>query len=226
MNAGQMHPWKVTPEVARKIQQQLQHQVVKTDMLGTVCFVAGMDVGYENNQTVTRAAAVVLSFPELKLLEHATVRRSTDFPYIPGLLSFREAPAALDALESLHRKPDLLLCDGQGLAHPRRFGLACHIGILSQIPTIGVAKSRLVGKHRTLAEERGAWQPLIEDDEIIGAALRTRSAVKPVYVSIGHKISLETAIELVLQCAPRYRLPETTRWAHRLASAESSEFAP
>jgi deoxyribonuclease V len=133
-------------------------------------------------------------------------------------LSFREAPAALEALQSLRRLPDLLLCDGQGLAHPRRFGLACHIGVLSQTPSIGVAKTLLTGVHEPVASERGSWQPLLDDGEVVGAAVRTAAAVKPIFVSVGHRVSLTTAIEYVLRCTRRYRLPETTRWAHRIAS--------
>ena len=142
----------------------------------------------------------------------------TRFPYVPGLLSFREAPAALAALGQLKTSPDILLCDGHGLAHPRRFGLACHLGLLSGLPSIGVAKSLLTGEHAPPAQERGAWTPLLDGGEVIGAALRTRPGAKPVYVSIGHRISLESALQVVLRCTGRYRLPETTRQAHRLAS--------
>ncbi|MCI0577396.1 MAG: deoxyribonuclease V, partial [Chloroflexi bacterium] len=145
-------------------------------------------------------------------------RRPTTFPYIPGLLSFRETPAVLEALAQLTIRPDLLLCDGQGLAHPRRLGIACHLGLLSDIPSIGVAKSLLVGRHEPLADERGRWQPLRDRGEVVGAVLRTRAGVAPIYVSIGHRISLETALKYVMRCTPKYRLPETTRQAHRLAS--------
>jgi deoxyribonuclease V len=137
---------------------------------------------------------------------------------VPGLLSFRETPAVLQALEQLKTLPDLLLCDGQGLAHPRRFGLACHLGVLTGIPSIGVAKSLLVGRHAPIELRRGAWQPLIDHGEQVGAALCTRPGTKPVYVSVGHRISLQSAVEYTLRCATRYRLPETTRQAHHLAS--------
>jgi deoxyribonuclease V len=186
--------------------------------LGPVRQVGGVDVGFEDQGRTTRAAFVVLSFPGLQLQEQAVVRRPTRFPYVPGYLSFRELPAVLDALDRLSTRPDLLLCDAQGLAHPRRFGLACHLGVLTDLPSIGVAKSRLIGVHSEPAAEKGGWTPLLDDEEIIGAVLRTRSHVRPVYVSIGHRISLETAIDYVLRCTTRYRLPETTRWAHRLAS--------
>jgi deoxyribonuclease V len=137
---------------------------------------------------------------------------------VPGLLSFRELPTLLKALEKLKSRPDMVLCDGQGLAHPRRFGIACHLGLATGIPAIGVGKTRLLGAHKPVRNRRGAWQPLLDGDECIGAVLRTRVDVKPVYVSIGHRVSLSTAIDYVLRCAPRYRLPETTRQAHRHAS--------
>jgi deoxyribonuclease V len=178
--------------------------------------VAGVDVGFRNG--LTRAAIAVLSHPELELVETAVAHRPTEFPYVPGLLSFREAPAVLDALNKLGTGPDLLLCDGQGIAHPRRFGIACHLGILTGIPSIGVAKSRLIGSHDDPGDTRGDWSPLMDKGEIIGAVLRTRPRVKPLYVSIGHRVGLETAIAWVMACCTRYRLPETTRSAHRLAS--------
>ncbi|MCA1638322.1 MAG: deoxyribonuclease V, partial [Acidobacteria bacterium] len=140
------------------------------------------------------------------------------FPYVPGLLSFRETPVAIKALEKLQNAPDLILCDGQGLAHPRRFGIACHIGLIAEVPTIGVAKSILVGKFENLGEERGSFAPLVHKNEQVGVALRTKDKVQPVYVSVGHRISLETSIKYVLQCTPKYRLPETTRLADKMAS--------
>jgi deoxyribonuclease V len=151
------------------------------------------------------------------VVETATVKAEVRFPYIPGLLSFREMRAALAALRRLRIRPDLLLCDGQGIAHPRRFGLASHLGVLAALPAIGVAKSRLIGAHENPASERGNWTPLIDDGEIIGAVLRTWTAVRPVYVSIGHRVSLETAIRFTLACTGRFRLPETTRAADRLS---------
>jgi deoxyribonuclease V len=161
---------------------------------------------------------VVLTFPDLELVEHAIARQPTDFPYVPGLLSFREIPTVLEALAQLATSPDLILCDGQGIAHPRRFGIACHLGWWLDRPTIGVAKSRLIGEHEEPGPEKGSWTPLRHRDEVIGAVLRTRTNVKPVFVSPGHRVSLETAIHYTLACTPRYRLPETTRHADRLAS--------
>jgi deoxyribonuclease V len=161
----------------------------------------------------------VLSFPDLQLCDRAIARCPTQFPYIPGFLSFREVPAVLEALEQLTILPDLLLCDGQGLAHPRRFGMACHLGVLTNLPAIGVAKSRFIGTHEALSPERGSWQPLLDKGETVGAVLRSRSHVNPLYISIGHRISLQTALDYVLRCTPQYRLPETTRMSDRLASS-------
>jgi deoxyribonuclease V len=212
------HPWNVTRDEAIAIQRRLRAYVRTADDFGEVRRVAGVDIGFEDNGNTTRAAVVVLNFPALTVHENALVRHPTTFPYIPGLLSFREVPAALDALAHLTTPPDLLLCDGQGIAHPRRVGLATHLGLLSNIPAIGVAKSLLIGQHDPLPDERGAWQPLRDKDEVIGVVLRTRVGVKPVYVSPGHRISLHSAIDYTMRCTPKYRLPETTRQAHNLAS--------
>lgn len=212
------HAWDLAPDEARRLQSQLRDRVVVEDRLPAVHRVAGVDVGFEQGGAVTRAAVVILSFPELERLDQAIARRPTVFPYVPGLLSFRELPAVLEALARLAIDPDLLLCDGQGIAHPRRLGIASHLGILIDRPTIGVGKSRLCGRHDPVPEQRGGWTPLIDRGETIGAVLRTRERVKPVYVSPGHRVGLETAIRYVMACTPRYRLPETTRQADRLAS--------
>jgi deoxyribonuclease V len=211
------HPWNLNPTEAIALQRELHTHLILDDRLGPVGRIAGVDVGFEAGGTVTRAAVAVLGYPELKVLETAIARRPTTFPYVPGLLSFRELPAVLEALESLRELPDLLLCDGQGIAHPRRLGIASHLGLLVDMPSIGVAKTRLCGTHEEPPNQRGAWTPLRVGDEVIGAVLRTRSAVKPLYISPGYRISLETAIQWVI-CCTRYRLPETTRHAHRLAS--------
>lgn len=212
------HPWDLTPAAARALQSELAQSAETTDRFGEIHAVAGIDIGFEDGGRVTRAAIAILTLPDLGLLERALVRRPTDFPYVPGLLSFREIPAVLEAVAGLRATPELLVCDGQGFAHPRRFGLACHLGWVLDTPSIGVAKSRLIGHHEEPGRERGAWTPLLDQGEVIGAALRTRTDAKPVFVSIGHRVGLMSAIALTLACTPRYRLPETTRQAHRLAS--------
>ncbi len=212
------HPWDLAPARAVELQRRLAALVRRENAFGPVRHVAGVDVGFEDRNTVTRAAVVVLDFPALTVVEQAVARRPTTFPYIPGLLSFRELPAVLDAFEGLTVPPDLILCDGQGLAHPRRFGIACHLGIWLDRPTIGVAKSRLIGTHEEVPPAKGAQQPLMDRGECIGAVVRTRAGVQPLYISIGHRIDLPTAVDYVLRCITRYRLPETTRAAHRLAS--------
>lgn len=216
--AANRHAWDLDSAAAAELQRRLAARVVRTDMLGPVRHVAGVDVGFEAGNTVTRAAVVVLEFPGLAVVDRAVTRRPTTFPYIPGLLSFRELPAVLEAFERLSIQPDLILCDGQGLAHPRRFGIACHLGVWLDRPTIGVAKSRLVGTHEDVPPEKGAQRPLEDRGECIGAVLRTRAGVRPLYISIGHRISLPAAVDYVLRCTTRYRLPETTRAAHTLAS--------
>ena len=214
----QRHPWPQTIEEAIAIQEQLRSEVITENQGSPVRYVAGVDVGYDSTDEVSRAAVTVLSFPDLQQQQQAVVSSATAFPYIPGFLSFREVPAVLEALENISLRPDLILCDGQGLAHPRRFGLACHLGVLTGIATIGVAKNRFMGEHSEVGLDRGSWQPLLLEGSTVGAALRTQTGVKPIYVSIGHKVNLITAIEYVLRCAPKYRLPETTRSADQLTS--------
>ena len=179
--------------------------------------IAGADAHYRPESGTTCAAIALLVYPDLNLEATAAAHRPTDFPYLSGLLSFREAPVLLEALNRLPRAPDLLLVDGQGLAHPRRFGLACHIGVLADIPTIGVAKSRLVGTYDPPGAERGSWSPLRHGGELVGAAVTTRTATRPVFVSVGHRVSLSTAIDYVLACTPRFRLPEPIRQADQLS---------
>lgn len=206
------HRWDLSPSEAVAVQEELRALVVREDRFDEIRTVAGLDVAFEED--VARAAVAVLGFPDLERIEEATAERPATFPYLPGLFSFREAPALLNALAKLRRPPDLLLCDGQGYAHPRRFGLACHVGALTGLPSVGVAKTRLLGEHEEVPPERGSWRPLLDAGEIVGAAVRTRTGVRPVYVSIGHRVSLETAIDFVLRMSPRYRLPEPLRRAH------------
>lgn len=218
MQIPPLDAWPQTAQAAIALQQTLRQQVITADQFSAITTVAGVDVGFEDGGETTRAAVAVLGFPDLQVRETAIARRPTTFPYIPGLLSFREIPAVLDALRQLQISPDLLLCDGQGTAHPRRFGIACHLGLLTNLPAIGVAKSRLVGQHAPLDDEKAAWQTLQHQGETIGAVVRTRRGTKPLYISPGHRIGLPTAIDYVLRCTPNYRLPETTRQAHKLAS--------
>jgi deoxyribonuclease V len=226
VKARRLHRWNLTPSEAIALQARLRSRVIRSDRVGAVRHVVGVDVGFEQDGAITRAAVAVLTFPGLELVDKAVVRRPTRFPYVPGLLSFREAPAVLAAFARLRVAPDLILYDGQGIAHPRRFGIASHVGLLLDTPSIGVAKTRLVGVHRAPPARRGAWAPLRDGGETIGAVLRTRTGVKPVYVSIGHRVSLAAAVRWTMACVTRYRLPETTRWAHRLASVDESGSRP
>ena len=212
------HSWDVSIAEARLIQENLAQHVIIEDRFEPPRHVAGVDVGFEDGGTTTRAAIAVLSFPALQLVDSSLARCKTTFPYVPGYLSFRELPAVLLALDNLQTIPEMFLCDGQGIAHPRRFGIACHLGLLTNIPSIGVAKSRLFGVHDEPGENKGDWTYLRNNDQRIGVVLRTRNHVKPLYVSPGHRVSLAGARNMVMACVTRYRLPETTRHAHKLAS--------
>lgn len=205
------------------LQQQLAEQVITSDALPQpINTVAGVDAAFPRGRGVTRAAVVLMSFPELALIEQATAELPTELPYIPGLLSFRELPAVLAALSKLKERPDLVMCDGQGLAHPRRFGIACHLGVETGLATIGVAKSRLCGRHMDPGLARGEQADLIDRGRCIGKVLRSRHGVRPIFVSIGHRVSLDQAVALVLAATPRYRLPEPIRHADRLAGMAPS----
>jgi deoxyribonuclease V len=217
------HRWDLSPLDAIALQARIAARVVREDNLPAPRTVAGVDVGFEDGGRVARAAVAVLAFPSLEPVAWAVAREPTRFPYVPGLLSFREVPVVVAALARLPRLPDVVLVDGQGIAHPRRCGLASHLGLVTGLATIGVAKSRLIGTHREPGRRRGARAALRDRGETIGAVLRTRDGVAPLYVSIGHRVGLETAVRLVLACAPRWRLPETTRAAHRLASGPAPD---
>lgn len=219
MKIEPLHDWNLSPSEAVELQKQFAHKVIREDRFDKpVETVAGIDLGYDQKTNTSRAAVVVLSFPELEMIESSTATIPTPFPYIPGLLSFRETPVAIKALEELNVTPDVIFVDGHGYAHPRRFGITCHIGLFADTPTVGVAKSVLVGKFDELAEEKGSTAPLIHKGETVGMAVRTKDRVQPVYVSVGHKIGLETAVDLVLRTNARYRIPEPTRQADKLAS--------
>lgn len=213
-----MHTWDLAPTEAIRVQRALRSRLIMHDDIDEVETVAGVDVGFERDGAITKAAVAVLSFPALELVECRIARMPTCFPYVPGLLSFRELPAVLPAFEQLARVPELVFCDGQGYAHPRRFGIASHLGVLLDIPCIGVGKTRLTGRHGEVPAGRGAWTPLLDGTEQIGAVLRTRCGVKPLFVSIGHRVSLPTAIRYTMACTTRFRSPEPLRAAHRRAS--------
>lgn len=209
--------WPTTPDDARPVQIDLARRVERVDRLDEVRLVAAVDGHYGSDGETTWAAAVLIRVPEMELVASALAGMPTRLPYIPGFLSFREAPAMLDALSLLGRRPDLLLVDGHGIAHPRRLGVACHVGVLADLPTIGVGKSRLVGRFEEPGVARGAWTPLVHRRETIGAVLRTRQAVSPVFVSTGHRVSMPTAVDLVLSLTSRYRLPDPIRMADLLS---------
>jgi deoxyribonuclease V len=213
-----MHHWDLAPSEAIALQRRLARRVVLKDTFGPVRTVAGVDAGFEDQGRVTRAAVVVLSWPGLEPSQRALSRVPTTFPYVPGLLSFRELPAVLAAFKQLEGLPDLVFCDGQGIAHPRRLGIASHLGLLLDLPTIGVGKSRLTGQFDEPGPLKGDRSPLRDGDETIGTVLRSRDHVRPLFVSPGHRISLATATDWVLKCTPRFRLPEPIRAADRLAS--------
>jgi deoxyribonuclease V len=212
------HRWDLTVTEAKALQAELANQVVRetTFDAGNVRTVAGVDVGIRRSKA--RAAVVVLRFPHLDLVDYALAELPVTFPYVPGLLAFREGPSVIAALEKIRRWPDVFVFDAQGLAHPRRIGLASHLGVILDEPSIGCAKSRLIGKHAEPGKSKGEWVPLQDNDEVIGSVVRSRTGVKPLFVSIGHRVDLEAAIEFVLRCCTKYRLPETTRYAHKLAS--------
>ncbi len=208
----------MTNEEARAIQLRMAGQVSRKNEVSQVRLVAGVDISAPRYQGKVRGTVVVLTYPELDVAEIGVVEQRVDFPYIPGLLSFRESPVILAACRKLSLKPDLILVDGQGIAHPRRFGIACHLGLLLDTPTIGCAKSILCGTHSAVATEAGSMAEVEHEGEVIGIALRTKTNVRPVYVSIGHKVDLATAVSWVKSCCRGYRLPEPTRLAHLAAS--------
>ena len=218
-----LHEWSLSPKQAIALQSQLAQQLESRDRINPVRYIAGVDIGFEEGGAVTRAAVVVLQWlpeeaPYLPVVEQVVHREPTRMPYIPGLLSFREIPAVLGAFAKLKTQPQLVMVDGQGIAHPRRLGVAAHLGLWLDLPTIGIAKSRLTGKHAEVGEARGDWVPLMAGQEVIGAVLRSRANVKPVFVSPGHRLSLDTSLEWVMRCLGPTKLPEPTRLADRLAS--------
>lgn len=211
------HAWDLTPEGAIALQKELRREVVSDRPidLDAVRLVAGVDVSVKENQS--QAAVVVATYPDFQVVETVLARRPTPFPYIPGLLSFREGPVLEEAFARLQAEPDVFLFDGMGIAHPRRIGIASHMGLWLERPTIGCGKTLLTGRYRDLGEEKGSAAPLVDKGETIGLALRTRTARNPMFVSPGHRADIPTAAELVLRCSPKYRLPEPIRLAHTAA---------
>lgn len=220
MNLSISHRWDLSPAEAKDLQLQLAEKVVTETAFdpAAVRTVAGVDVSIR--KSMARAAVVVLKLEDLKPVDWAVSEAPAIFPYIPGLLTFREGPVVLRALEKLSIWPDMLIFDGQGIAHPQRIGLAAHMGVILDHPSIGCAKSRLTGEHVDPGDDVGDWEPLTDKGEMIGAVVRSRSGVKPLYVSIGHRVDLPGSIDLVLRCTQGYRLPETTRYAHRVAGGK------
>ncbi|MEN6577504.1 MAG: deoxyribonuclease V [Phycisphaerales bacterium] len=220
-----LHEWNLSYAEARELQTRLAGEVCSTPLRQQPRLIVGLDCAFSKDGRRIFAAAVMLEVAdvrrdsfELKHVETVSAEQETRFPYIPGLLSFREAPVCLEAAGRLSREPDLYVIDGQGVAHPRRLGLASHLGLFFDKPTVGCAKSRLIGTFDEPAGQKGAWSPLLDGEEQIGAVVRTRSRVKPVFVSVGHRCTLEDAIRISLACTTRYRIPEPTRLAHQAVS--------
>ena len=221
MNPLIRHRWDLPIEEAERLQRELALKVIKEKTFGEIKLVAGIDVGFKGDEAI--AGVVVLEYPEMREVERVTAKTIVPFPYIPGLLAFREGPPIVAALEKLRNEPDLLILDGQGIAHPRRMGIATHIGVIFDKPSIGCAKSRLTGSYNEPGLEKGAWSYLYDGPEIIGAVLRTKDKAPPLFVSIGHRIDLQTALEIVLACCRGDRLPEPTRLAHLLVSGKPQQ---
>jgi deoxyribonuclease V len=220
MKTIKLHEWDLSCAEARALQRKLAKRVQFPSMKKTIKIVAGLDCAFSRDRRRIIATVVALKLNDFTVIETATATRRVTFPYIPGLLSFRETPACIDAIEKLKARPDVFIVDGQGLAHPRRFGIASHIGLLVDKPTVGCAKSRLIGSFEMPGRRKGSYSQLVDGGEVIGAVVRTRTNVKPVFVSVGHKCTLTDAIGVVLECTTKYRLPEPSRLAHQLVSRE------
>lgn len=206
-----------SPEHAREIQSELRQKIRVVDDFGTLKLIAGVDVGYDMENNLAHASIVTMTLEDLKPLDHAQAFVAADFPYIPGLLAFREIPAILAALAGLKSAPDLLMVDGQGIAHPRRMGIAAHLGVLLDHPAIGVAKSLLTGTYQEPGPMKGDQTQLMAGKEKIGVVLRSRDNVNPLFISPGHRVAMETAVSLTLRCLTKYRLPEPTRMADKFS---------
>jgi deoxyribonuclease V len=225
MRVRKLHRWDVSAARARQIQAELRKRVVLRDRLPRVRCVAGADVAFDLRRGRAIAGVIAYSYPEMRELQRVWAVRPLRFPYVPGLLSFREAPALLAAFERLRTAPDVVFVDGHGYAHPRRFGIACHLGVLLGTAAVGCAKSLLVGSCTEPARAAGRWAPLRDGEETIGAVVRTRTAVKPIYVSPGNRVSLETAVRLALAVSDGYRIPRPTREADHFVEAKKRELS-
>ena len=216
MKIQHLHRWDVSYKEAVGIQRKLKESLVlhDRDFPKQITIIAGADISYSRHSDLFFAAVILLEYPTMAVVEEACFTERVIFPYIPGLLSFREGPAILKAFENLHNIPDVVIFDGQGIAHPRGIGLASHMGLFLDIPAVGCAKKRLVGEYGEVGHEVGDYADLILNDRVVGAAVRTKKKVKPVFVSPGHKISLRRAVDLVLSCCRGYRLSEPVRMAH------------
>src|SRR6266700_8113708 len=221
MRKQHLHEWNIKEDEAKALQRELAKQVIREDRLDDVRHIAGVDMAMNEISGMARAAVVLLSYPKLEIVEQHVYEEPLRMPYIPGLLSFREIPCILGAFDLLKKQPALVMVDGHGIADPRRLGIASHLGLWLDLPTIGCAKSILRGNYDkdALGEEPGSWVPLIDTrkKEVLGAALRTRAHVNPMFISLGHRISLETSIRYVMACGKGYRLPEPTRQADKLS---------
>lgn len=226
MDIVRRHRWDLSIDEAIALQKELRREIVadRPIALDRIRLVAGVDVSVKNNRS--QAAVVVVSFPELRPVETVLAQAKTPFPYVPGLLSFREGPVLEEAFGKLRHEPDVFLFDGMGTAHPRRIGIASHLGLWLRRPTVGCGKTRLCGRHGPLPEEKGAAVPLIDEGETIGAVVRTKTATNPLFISPGHMADTPTSVELVLRCSPKYRLPDPIRLAHNAAGAFEKPAAP
>jgi deoxyribonuclease V len=218
------HSWNLTPKAAVALQRKLAPLVLRRDRFGKIKTIAGADLAFSEDKEEAIGAVLVFEFPSLKEIERVYVVAPVRFPYVPGLLSFREAPILLKAFEKLQHRPDMILIDGQGIAHPRRIGIASHLGLLLDRPTIGCAKSRLCGEYLEPNKKRGSFSPLLDHGEQVGAVLRTRDGVKPLFISTGHRVRLESAIRIVLECHSGFRLPKPTREADLWVSQLKKKF--
>lgn len=218
MNIKKLHNWKLSYSQAIALQKKLREKILLSRLKNKPKTIAGIDCAFSKDKKRIIACAIVLNLKDFELLETTTASQKITFPYIPGLLSFREAPVCLTAIEKLKAEPDIFLIDGQGIAHPRRLGLAAHLGLFLNKPTIGCAKSRLIGTFKEPPSKKGSYSLLKDKEETIGAVVRTRDKVKPIFVSVGNKCSLEDAIEITLESVTKYRLPEPARLAHQLVS--------